>query len=60
LSAYADFSLPETCFDRYDLVLDHVEIKRRDGTAGKYTMNQLAVIKKRLEDGLVFFCDIAW
>jgi hypothetical protein len=29
------------------------------GAAGRYTMNQLAVIKKRVEDGLIFLCDIA-
>jgi hypothetical protein len=29
------------------------------GSAGKYTISQLAVIKKRVEDGLIFLCDIA-
>jgi hypothetical protein len=29
------------------------------GAAGRYTMNQLAAIKKRVEDGLIFLCDIA-
>jgi len=29
------------------------------GEAGKYTFEKLAVIKKRVEDGLIFLCDIA-
>jgi len=41
------------------LELFHTLSKGTHGEAGKYSMNQLTVIKKRVEDGLIFLCDIA-
>lgn len=41
------------------LELFHTLSAGTHGTDGKYTMNQLAAIKKRVEDGLIFLCDIA-
>lgn len=40
------------------LELFHTLNKGTHGEAGKYSMNQLAAIKKRVEDGLIFLCDI--
>ena len=40
------------------LELFHTLSKGTHGEAGKYSMNQLAVIKNRVEDGLLFLCDI--
>jgi hypothetical protein len=41
------------------LELFHILSTGTHGTAGRYTYNQLAAIKKRVEDGLIFLCDIA-
>lgn len=41
------------------LELFHTLSKGTHGEAGKYSTNQLAVIKTRVEDGLIFLCDIA-
>lgn len=41
------------------LELFHVLSTGTHGEAGRYTFNQLASIKKRVEDGLIFLCDIA-
>jgi len=41
------------------LELFHTLSKGTHGSAGKYTNNQLSVIKKRVESGLIFLCDIA-
>jgi hypothetical protein len=41
------------------LELFHTLSDGTHGVAGRYTMNQLSVIKKRVEDGLIFLCDIA-
>lgn len=41
------------------LELFHILSTGTHGTAGRYTFNQLAAIKKRVEDGLIFLCDIA-
>jgi hypothetical protein len=41
------------------LELFHTLSDGTHGAAGRYTINQLTVIKKRVEDGLIFLCDIA-
>ena len=41
------------------LELFHTLSDGTHGAAGRYTMKQLSVIKKRVEDGLIFLCDIA-
>ena len=41
------------------LELFHVLSTGTHGASGKYTFPQLASIKKRVEDGLIFLCDIA-
>ena len=41
------------------LELFHTLSKGTHGEAGKYSISQLSVIKRRVEDGLIFLCDIA-
>ena len=41
------------------LELFHILSTGTHGEAGKYTFSKLATIKKRVEDGLIFLCDIA-
>ena len=41
------------------LELFHVLSTGTHGASGKYTYEQLSSIKKRVEDGLIFLCDIA-
>ena len=41
------------------LELFHILSTGTHGEAGKYTSEKLATIKKRVEDGLIFLCDIA-
>jgi len=41
------------------LELFHVLSTGTHGEAGKYTIEKLSAIKKRVEDGLIFLCDIA-
>ena len=41
------------------LELFHILSTGTHGEAGKYTFEKLATIKKRVEDGLIFLCDIA-
>lgn len=41
------------------LELFHTLSKGTHGEAGKYSINQLSVIKQRVENGLIFLCNIA-
>jgi len=41
------------------LELFHILSTGTHGEAGKYTFEKLATVKKRVEDGLIFLCDIA-
>jgi len=41
------------------LELFHILSSGTHGAAGQYSFNQLAAIKKRVEDGLIFLCEIA-